>query len=135
MSNSVSVIIVALFRFYLGKWKVKKTKSVSGGDVQASTQIKHSGDASYESGVGLSFDIVDVNEPPSDIQLLDIASKSTRKGEQMVSNITLVDPDFDDILSDGTIPIITFISFFLLQSRSYGLLHIMELLYVSNYLF
>jgi len=28
--------------------------------------------------------------------------------------------NFDDILSDGTIPIITFISFFLLQSRSYG---------------
>ena len=86
-------------KYNVGKWKVKKTKSVSSSGVQASTQIKHANDASYESGVDLSFDIVDVNEPPTDIQLNDIASKATRKGEQMISNITLVDPDFDDILS------------------------------------
>tara|TARA_B100001173_G_scaffold218729_1_gene189177 strand:- start:1699 stop:14373 length:12675 start_codon:yes stop_codon:yes gene_type:complete len=83
----------------VGKWKVKKTKKVSKSEVSASTQIKHLDDAQYQGAVDLDFEIVDVNEAPTDIQLLDIGSKSTRKGEEMISNITLVDPDFDDILT------------------------------------
>ena len=86
-------------KYNVGKWKVKKTKSMSKGDVSASTQIKHVDDNQYQASVDLNFEIEDVNEPPSDIQLLDIASKSTRKGEQMISKITIVDPDFNDILS------------------------------------
>ena len=86
-------------KYNVGKWKVKKTKKVFKPAISASTQIKHLDESQYQSSVDLNFEIVDVNEPPSDIQLLNISTKSSRKGEQLISNITLVDPDFDDILS------------------------------------
>jgi len=94
-------------KYNVGKWKVKKTKKVSKSQVSASTQIKHLDEAQYQGSVDLNFEIVDVNEPPSDIQLLNISSKSSRKGEQLISNITLVDPDFDDILSVIISPLIS----------------------------
>ena len=50
-----------------------------------------------------SFNVVDVNEKPSNIILTDITNKLTRKGEQFISSITVTDPDQDDILT-VTIP-------------------------------
>ena len=83
-------------KYNVGKWKVKKTKKMQ---VSASSQIKHLDDSQYQNAVGLNFDIVDINEPPSDIQLSNSAGKSTRKGEEIIASITIVDPDFDDILT------------------------------------
>ena len=50
-----------------------------------------------------SFNVVDINEKPSNIILTDITNKLTRKGEQFISSITVTDPDQDDILT-VTIP-------------------------------
>ncbi len=82
----------------VGKWKVKKTKSAfSGKSAIGESQNLMSKETPY------SFNVVDVNEKPSDIILEDLSSKLTRKGEQFISNITVTDPDEDDILT-VTIP-------------------------------
>lgn len=82
----------------VGKWKVKKSKSgFSGKSAIGEDEISLTQETPY------SFDIVDVNEKPSNIILEDLSSKINKKGEQFISNITVTDPDFDDILT-VTIP-------------------------------
>lgn len=82
----------------VGKWKIKKSKrgfdgkSAIGEDTSLMTQ-----DTPY------TFNIVDVNEKPSDIILSDISGRISRKDEQFISNITVTDPDIDDVLT-VTIP-------------------------------
>ena len=82
----------------VGKWKIKKSKrgfdgkSAIGEDTNLMTQ-----DTPY------TFNIVDVNEKPSDIILSDISGRISRKEEQFISNITVTDPDIDDVLT-VTIP-------------------------------
>ncbi|MDC3368682.1 gliding motility-associated C-terminal domain-containing protein [Flavobacteriaceae bacterium] len=84
----------------VGKWKVKKTKSGFSGK----SAIEPGDDSSLKtSETPYSFDIVDVNEVPSSIELTDISSKLTSKGEQFISNIVVTDPDEDDIIT-VTIP-------------------------------
>ena len=84
----------------VGKWKVKKTKSGFSGK----SAIEPGDDSSLKtSETPYSFDIVDVNEVPSSIELSDISSKLTSKGEQFISNIVVTDPDEDDIIT-VTIP-------------------------------
>ena len=84
----------------VGKWKVKKTKSGFSGK----SAIEPGDDSSLKtSETPYSFDIVDVNEVPSSIELTDISSKLTSKGEQFISNILVTDPDEDDVIT-VTIP-------------------------------
>jgi len=84
----------------VGKWKVKKTKSGFSGK----SAIEPGDDSSLKtSETPYSFDIVDVNEVPSSIELTDISSKLTSKGEQFISNIVVTDPDEDDVIT-VTIP-------------------------------
>jgi len=82
-------------RMNVGKWKVKKKgKSFSGVSAISSESQLSSANTPYD------FDIVDVNEKPTDIILNDITSKLTSKSnDQFISNITMVDPDQDDILT------------------------------------
>ena len=82
----------------VGKWKVKKKQPAFKGKSAVSKDDLPGGiDMPYD------FDIVDVNEKPSNIELIDISSKITKKGEQFISNITVTDPDIDDVLT-VTIP-------------------------------
>ena len=84
----------------VGKWKVKKKKSAFPGK----SAIQPGDDASLKtSDTSYNFDVVDVNEKPTNINLNDISSKITKKGEQFISNITVTDPDQDDII-EVTIP-------------------------------
>ena len=82
----------------VGKWKVKKKKSGFKGKSAVSRD-----DLSGGIEMPYNFDIVDVNEKPDNIDLSDISSKITKKGEQFISNITVTDPDEDDII-ELTIP-------------------------------
>ena len=82
----------------VGKWKVKKKKSGFKGKSAVSRD-----DLSGGIEMPYNFDIVDVNEKPDNIDLSDISSKVTKKGEQFISNITVTDPDEDDII-ELTIP-------------------------------
>ena len=80
----------------VGKWKVKKKKSGFSGK----SAIEPGDDSSLKtSETPYSFDIVDVNEVPSSIELTDISSKLTSKGEQFISNIVVTDPDEDDVIT------------------------------------
>jgi gliding motility-associated-like protein len=75
----------------VGKWKVKKTKSSFKGKSAIS-----SADLERNSGLELyNFEIREVNERPTDIQLVDIQSKRTAKAK-FLSNIIVTDPDIDD---------------------------------------
>jgi gliding motility-associated-like protein len=78
----------------VGKWKIKKSKSgYSGKSAIGETSSLMTQETPY------TFDIVDVNEKPSDIILESISSKISKKGEQFIADITVTDPDFDDILT------------------------------------
>ena len=82
----------------VGKWKIKKSKTgYSGKSAIGETDNLMTQETPY------SFNVVDVNEKPSNIILTDITNKLTRKGEQFISSITVTDPDQDDILT-VTIP-------------------------------
>ena len=84
----------------VGKWKVKKTKSGFSGK----SAIEPGDDSSLKTAdTPYTFDIVDVNEKPTKIELTDISSKISSKGEQFISNISVTDPDEDDIIT-VTIP-------------------------------
>ena len=75
----------------VGKWKVKKTKPSFKGKSAIS-----SADLERNSGLELyNFEIREVNEKPTDIQLVDIQSKRTAKSK-FLSNIIVTDPDTDD---------------------------------------
>ena len=79
----------------VGKWKVKKKKSAFPGK----SAIQPGDDAGLKtSDTPYNFDVVDVNEKPTKIDLSSISSKITKKGEQFISNITVTDPDQDDII-------------------------------------
>ena len=78
----------------VGKWKVKKSKTkYQGKSAIGETANFMSQETPY------SFNIVDVNEKPSNIILSDITNKLSKKGEQLVSSITVIDPDQDDIIT------------------------------------
>jgi len=82
----------------VGKWKIKKSKTgYSGKSAIGETANLMTQETPY------SFNVVDINEKPSNIILTDITNKLTRKGEQFISSITVTDPDQDDILT-VTIP-------------------------------
>ena len=85
----------------VGKWKVKKKKTA----FPSKSAIQPGDDASSKTAqTTYNFEVVDVNEKPSDIILNDVSSsKISRKGEQFISNITVTDPDLDDII-EVTIP-------------------------------
>jgi len=78
---------------------VKKKKTAFPGK----SAIGHDGLSDQTGFVNYNFDVVDVNEKPTNIQLVDLANKLTKKGEQFIANITLSDPDFDDEII-ATIP-------------------------------
>ena len=78
----------------VGKWKIKKSKSgYSGKSAIGEDSSMMTQETPY------NFDIVDVNEKPSDILLENLSSKLSKKGEQFIANITVTDPDIDDILT------------------------------------
>ena len=84
----------------VGKWKVKKSKSGFSGK----SAIQPGDNASLKtSQTPYNFNVIDVNEKPSSISLTNISSKINKKGEQFISNITVTDPDQDDIVQ-VTIP-------------------------------
>jgi len=80
----------------VGKWKVKKKKTA----FPSKSAIQPGDDASSKTAqTTYNFEVVDVNEKPSNITLNDVnSSKISRKGEQFISNITVTDPDIDDII-------------------------------------
>ena len=78
----------------VGKWKIKKSKTgYSGKSAIGETSSLMTQETPY------TFNILDVNEKPSDIILEGISSKISKKGEQFIANITVTDPDVDDILT------------------------------------
>ena len=80
----------------VGKWKVKKKKSGFKGK----SAIEPSGNSALKtSDTPYDFDVVDVNEKPTSINLTDLSNKLTSKGEQFIANITVTDPDQDDIIT------------------------------------
>ncbi|MDB4062446.1 gliding motility-associated C-terminal domain-containing protein [Flavobacteriaceae bacterium] len=80
----------------VGKWKVKKKKTGFKGK----SAIEPTGNSSLKtSDTPYDFDVVDVNEKPTSINLTDLSNKLTSKGEQFIANITVTDPDQDDIIT------------------------------------
>jgi len=80
----------------VGKWKVKKKKTGFKGK----SAIEPSGNSALKtSDTPYDFDVVDVNEKPTSINLTDLSNKLTSKGEQFIANITVTDPDQDDIIT------------------------------------
>ncbi|MEK9774163.1 MAG: gliding motility-associated C-terminal domain-containing protein, partial [Candidatus Woesearchaeota archaeon] len=79
----------------VGKWKVKRKVPAFEGK----SAIGREEGFQMTSFMPYGFDIIDVNEPPSDIILENITSKVSSKSDMFISNIKIIDPDIDDIVT------------------------------------
>ena len=92
-------------KYNVGKWKVKKSKAKFDQSPVAAT-VAHEGENDTQQAF-VNFKIIDINEKPIDIQLPDcstcksVKGVSNKKGEKLISYITMIDPDEDDILTSS----------------------------------
>jgi len=91
-------------KYNVGKWKVKKSKAKFDNSPVAAT-VAHEGENDTQQAF-VNFKIVDINEKPIDIQLPDCTTckskkngNTSKKGEKLISYITMIDPDEEDILT------------------------------------
>jgi len=91
-------------KYNVGKWKVKKSKAKFDQSPVAAT-VAHEGENDTQQAF-VNFKIIDINEKPIDIQLPDCSTcksnkngNTSKKGEKLISYITMIDPDEDDILT------------------------------------
>jgi alpha-tubulin suppressor-like RCC1 family protein len=91
-------------KYNVGKWKVKKSKAKFDKSPVAAT-VAHEGENDTQQAF-VNFKIVDINEKPIDIQLPDCTTckskkngNTSKKGEKLISYITMIDPDEEDILT------------------------------------
>ena len=91
-------------KYNVGKWKVKNSKAKFAESPVAAT-VAHEGENDTQQAF-VNFKIIDINEKPVDIQLPDCSTcksnknrNSSKKGEKLISYITMIDPDEDDILT------------------------------------